>query len=62
VFKIDIEVCPKCGARLRVIAAITAPDVIRKILDHVHQQQAPPRQSPGRVRGPFNAEIRFDAI
>ncbi len=62
VFKIDIELCPKCGSKLRVIAAVTEPDVIRKILDHVHQQQAPPRQPPGRVRSPFNAEIQFDAI
>ena len=30
VFQIDIEVCPKCGGRLRVIAAITQPDVIQK--------------------------------
>ena len=62
VFKIEIERCPKCGGKLRVIAAVTEPDVIRKILDHVHQQQAPPRQPPGRVRSPFNAEIQFDAI
>ena len=62
VFKIDIELCPKCGGQLRVIAAITQPDVINKILDHVHQQQAPPRQPPGRVHGPITTEIQFDAI
>ncbi len=33
VFKIDIELCPKCGGRLRVIAAITEPNAIQKILD-----------------------------
>ena len=48
--------------KLRVIAAITQPDVINKILDHVHQQQAPPRQPPGRVHGPTTTEIQFDAI
>ncbi|MCZ6658060.1 MAG: transposase [Gammaproteobacteria bacterium] len=60
VFKIDIEVCPKCGGRLRVIAAITESNVIQKILDHVHLQQAPPRQPPGRVYGPITTEIQFD--
>ncbi len=62
VFAIDIEVCPKCGGKLRVIATVTQPDVIQKILDHVHQQQAPPRQPPGRVNGPITSEIQFDAI
>jgi len=61
VFKIDIELCPKCGEPLRVIAAITRPDVIQKILDHVHQQQAPPKQ-PRRVNGSMTSEIQFDAI
>ena len=27
--------------------------VIRKILDHVHQQQAPPSKPPGRAGGPI---------
>jgi hypothetical protein len=53
---------PKCGGRLRVVATITRPDVIQKILDHVHQQQAPPRQPPHRVDGPITCEIQFDAI
>ena len=60
VFKLDIEVCPKCGGKLRVIAAIAQPGVIQKNLDHVHQQQAPPRQSPSRVYGPITTEIQFD--
>ncbi len=51
VFKLDIALCPKRGGRVRVIAAITEPNAIQKILDHVHQQQAPPRQPLGRVNG-----------
>lgn len=35
VFDIDISLCPRCGGRLRVIAEITDPAVIRTILDHV---------------------------
>ena len=59
---IDIELCPKCGGRLRVIASITQPGVIHKILDPVHLQQVPPRQLPGRVSGPITTEFQFDAI
>jgi hypothetical protein len=42
VFEIDITLCPLCGGQLRVIADVTDPDLIRKILDHVHSR-APPR-------------------
>ena len=48
VFDIDITRCPLCGGQLRVIADITDPDLIRKILDHV-QKRAPPRLPPRRA-------------
>jgi hypothetical protein len=32
VFEFDVLVCPRCGARMRILAAINAPDAIRKIL------------------------------
>lgn len=41
VFEIDITTCPDCGGRLRWIADITEPALIRKILLHV-QSRAPP--------------------
>jgi hypothetical protein len=44
VFEFDITLCPHCGGRLRVIADVTDPAVIRKFLDHVHQR-APPERS-----------------
>ncbi len=49
------------NGKLRVITAITEPNVIQKILDHVLQQQAPPRQPPIRATGPITSEIQFDA-
>jgi len=45
VFAIDLSICPDCGGRLRVIADVTRPDIIHKILEHVARQQAPPEFS-----------------
>lgn len=38
VFSIDIETCPECGGKLRVIACIEEPALIAKILGHVHKR------------------------
>jgi hypothetical protein len=35
VFDIDVETCPSCGGRLKIIAAIEEPEVIKKILSQV---------------------------
>jgi hypothetical protein len=40
VFAIDIETCPKCGGKLRVIACIEDPDVIATILEHIRTREA----------------------
>ena len=40
VFHIDIETCPECGGKLRVIACIEDPPLIAKILDHVRRREA----------------------
>jgi hypothetical protein len=49
VFEIDITLCPLCGGQLRVIADVTDPELIRRILNHV-QQRAPPRLPPRRAK------------
>ena len=41
VFAIDIEACPECGGKLRVIACIEDPLLIRQILSHVQQRDGP---------------------
>jgi hypothetical protein len=59
VFGIEIENCARCGGRLKVVASIEEPEVIRKILAHLdktaldqHQTErplgarAPPPQAP----------------
>jgi hypothetical protein len=43
VFNIDIATCPLCGGAMRIIADITDPDIIQKILDHI-EAQPPPRK------------------
>ena len=32
VFEFDVLACPRCGAKMRILAGIDAPDAIRKIL------------------------------
>jgi len=57
-FHDDPELCPKCGQRMKLVAAISSPaqdDVIEKILRHIgvwdppwkteRKARAPPRQS-----------------
>ncbi len=43
-FGIDVLACPNCGGRLRLIATLHDPAVIRKILAHLalaHSGQSP---------------------
>jgi hypothetical protein len=40
VFAIDIETCPECGGKLRVIACIEDPPLIAKILGQVRRREA----------------------
>jgi hypothetical protein len=50
VFAFDMERCPACGrGTLRIIAAITQGDVIRKILRHLKLAAAPPPIAPARA-------------
>jgi hypothetical protein len=44
-FAVDVLACPHCGGRLRLIATLHDPAVIRKILAHLGR--APSRPSPG---------------
>lgn len=54
VFGIDVETCIQCGGKMKIIAAIEDPKVIRKILEHMGLDTKPPPLAP--ARGPPAAE------
>ncbi len=55
VFDIDIEHCPHCGARLKIIATIEDPAVIVSILTHLGVPARAPPRSPARRVDLFQA-------
>jgi hypothetical protein len=50
VFAVDVLTCPHCGGPRRLIAHITDPVVVRKILAHLGLPTEPPRPAPARSR------------
>jgi hypothetical protein len=50
-FAADVLTCPKCHARTRIVAAVTAPAAIRRILEHLGEPAA--RAPPSRAREPM---------
>lgn len=44
IYEVDPLLCPRCGAGMRIIAFITEPEVIRKILRHLEARaiESPP--------------------
>jgi hypothetical protein len=47
-FEIDILACPECGGRLRFLASIEDPAVVRKILSHLGIPSECPQPLPAR--------------
>lgn len=69
VFDIDVETCPLCGGKTKIIAAIDDPKVIKKILEHLNLPTTPPPLWPARgPPQPFQDEFQpppqmdFDAF
>jgi hypothetical protein len=46
VFALDVLACPRCGGRLRVIATVQDPAVVRAILAHLGVAPAPDHPGP----------------
>ena len=53
VFDIDIERCPHCGGKLKIIAAILESSAITKILDHLGLPTRAPLRSPAQIHDLF---------
>lgn len=54
VFKFDITICPQCAGKIKIIAAIEDPSVIKKILNHMGLSSSVPKLHP--ARGPPTAD------
>ena len=48
VFEVEVLVCPRCGGRRRVLAAITAPESIARVLSAMGLSSEAPELSPAR--------------
>ena len=58
VFGLEMLICGVCGGKRRVIAAIEAGPVARRILEHLHLPTQPPERAP--ARGSPQAELALD--
>jgi len=47
-FAVDVLECPRCGSRMRILAAIEDPSVAGKILDCLGLPSRPPPVAPAR--------------
>jgi hypothetical protein len=50
IYEVDPLDCPRCGARMKILAFIIDPKLIRQILDHLDQRPRP-RAPPGSTQG-----------
>jgi hypothetical protein len=55
ILEVDPLACPRCGQEMRIVAFITEPKTIDRILDHLHRTQASRRRQrapPRRWKSP----------
>jgi len=46
VFRVDVEVCRRCGGEARIIGFVTEPQVVRRILAHLERRGVDARAGP----------------
>ena len=62
-FAIDVLACPHCGGRLRLIATLHDPAVIRKLLAHLALSRSGPSPGPAAARALIGlCEGAMDAV
>jgi hypothetical protein len=47
-FGIDVETCPRCGGRMRLLAMVTEPKNVARFLRHLSEPTEPPPRAPAR--------------
>ncbi len=47
-FAVDVEICPRCGGRMRLLAVITEPQNVARFLRHRGEPTEPPARAPPR--------------
>ncbi|XYI04311.1 hypothetical protein ACMHYB_10150 [Sorangium sp. So ce1128] len=57
----DVLVCPRCSHKMKVLATITDPEVVRKILDPLRVRSTPLPRAPARDPTWVQTELGFDA-
>jgi hypothetical protein len=58
-FGFDVLACPRCGARMRLVATIEQREVIERILGHLGLATELPAPRPARAP-PLRDEVFFD--
>jgi hypothetical protein len=58
VFQIEIDTCPYCGGKMRIVAALTAPATVRRYLEGTGQSAGIPEIAPARA--PLQLDLDFD--
>jgi hypothetical protein len=58
-FGFDVLRCPRCATKMRVLATITHPATIRRILEHLGARAEPLARAP--ARDPTWEQLDFDA-
>ncbi len=46
IFKVDVEVCPRCGGEMRIVGFVTEHAVITRILAHLERRGIDARAGP----------------
>ena len=57
----EVLTCPRCARKMRVVATITQPDVVRKILDHLGVRSTPLPRAPAREPAWEQTDLGFEA-
>jgi hypothetical protein len=52
VFRVEVEVCARCGGEARIVAFITEPTVIQRILTHLDRRGVDARAGPWAAAAP----------